>query len=73
MNARDLKIIAEARAACASGELRRMRRRMGLSQREVAAAIGLDHNAIHRWESNRHMPRTEHALLLGRFLRDLAE
>lgn len=48
-------------------KLQAARERMGLSQREFAAACGVKRGVIQLWESHRAIPRTDHAILIAEF------
>lgn len=43
----------------------RVRRRAGLSQRQLAGQLRLDRSAISRWESGQRFPTTRHLTMLG--------
>lgn len=62
----------EARDLAQSGCGRRIRVASGLSQAEVAAAIGVSPVAISRWEAGERRPRGAGAVAYARLLRDLA-
>lgn len=51
-----------------AAEVRELRARLGWSRTQVAAELGVGHNAVIRWETGRTLPKPEH---LGR-LRALA-
>lgn len=54
-----------------TGEARRIREAADLSQREAAAAVGVDGKALQRWETGANRPTTYSAVLYGRFLKAL--
>ncbi|HEY9372572.1 helix-turn-helix transcriptional regulator [Streptomyces sp.] len=54
-----------------TGEARRIRLAAGLSQREAAAAVGVDAKALHRWETGSSRPTPHSAAVYGRFLKAL--
>ena len=66
-----LQAISAARAAVRDGRLRDLRERMGLSQRELGHALGVDTSAVSRWESGDRMPREAQAVRLHGLLRVL--
>lgn len=68
----ELALIIEARDAARSGRAARLRRAAGVSQSELAAAVGVTPSAISRWESGRRYPRAEAAAAYARALRTLA-
>jgi DNA-binding XRE family transcriptional regulator len=72
MRRSDLQLIAEARTRAASGAARRLRVAAGLSQQNVASAVGVDQATVAGWESGRFLPKGKHAIAYGRLLRDLA-
>ncbi len=51
-----------------SGEARRVREQAGLSLREAAAELGVDHSTLGRWETGRVAPRRDHALAWAQLL-----
>jgi transcriptional regulator with XRE-family HTH domain len=63
----------QARAALRDGRVRKLRVRLGLSQRELAEAVGADESALSRWEAGLRVPRTAVAERLGLVLRALEE
>lgn len=56
-------------AAGVGANLRRRRRRQGLSQADLAAAIGRDRSTVSRWESGERLPTLASLTALGRALR----
>lgn len=66
----DLALIAETRAHCRSGQARQIRLAAGLTQLEVASALGVTRAAVSQWERGQRVP-AEHALAYGRLLREL--
>jgi DNA-binding transcriptional regulator YiaG len=54
--------------AIKTGQLPEIRERVGLSQGDVARALGLNQSSISRWESGKAWPRGGHALQLRRLL-----
>ena len=69
----DLSLLIEAREAAASGRAARLRRAAGLSQREVARAVGVTPGCITRWELGERRPTGAVAAEYGRVLREIAE
>ncbi len=69
----DLILLVEAREAARSGRGARLRTVAGLSQAELAAAIGVSGPCISRWEAGGRQPRGLAALAYARMLRELAE
>lgn len=65
---REVERLAKVRAACASGEARRIRQAARLSLADVAGAIGVDLTAISRWERGERSPRGAAALRYGELL-----
>jgi predicted transcriptional regulator len=53
--------------------LRRLRQAGGLSQREVAATIGVSRRAVHDYEAGTYRPRTQVWLALRKLLGDELE
>lgn len=68
-----LGLIIEAREAAASGRGERLRHAAGISQGELAEAIGVTATCISRWESGTRRPRGEAAVRYTRAIRELAE
>jgi transcriptional regulator with XRE-family HTH domain len=65
-------IVAEARAAAASGEARRLRIAAKLTQREVGSACGVSATTVAMWETGQRVPSGVPALEYGRALRQLS-
>lgn len=42
------------------GERRRLRTRVGLSQQDIADAVGVSRESVCRWETTDAVPRNEH-------------
>ena len=53
---------------CRSERISAVRRRLGMSQRELAVRLGVDSKTVCDWESGKHRPVQELALKLNRFL-----
>ena len=51
-----------ARQLLASGEGRRIREAAGISERQLAAQVGVTVGALSRWETRGRRPRVAHAL-----------
>ena len=51
------------------GRLMRFRKQAGLTQDELADALGTSASVVRNWESNRHFPRFAHVMDLCRVLR----
>lgn len=69
----NLAMLLEAREAASSGRGVRVRIAAGVSQGEVAAAVGVTPACISRWEAGERRPRGEPAARYAQVLRDLAE
>lgn len=65
------RAIAEGRAAVRDGTLRQVRKKAGLSQREIGDAVGVSQVAVYRWETERRAPRGEAAWRLNELLVEL--
>lgn len=65
MAAPDILGIALARRACVTGDARRLRLEVGISLRELAAALGVDPASVSRWERGVARPGTANAGALG--------
>lgn len=68
----DLALLIEARDAAKSGRAERLRRAAGVSQAELAGAVGVDASTVSRWERGRRLPRAPVAIAYARALRTLA-
>jgi transcriptional regulator with XRE-family HTH domain len=68
----DTLLIVEARDAAASGRGRRLRQAAGLSQPELAAAVGVSTPLVSRWEAGARRPRGNSAIRYAQLLRALA-
>lgn len=71
VKARDLAVVAETRAALASGRARALREAAGIAQAEFAATLGVARSAVSQWEAGKRTPGAEHALAYGRLLEKL--
>lgn len=60
--------VADVRARLQDGRAKTVREASGLSQSEVARAIGVHASALSRWEAGSRAPRGDAALRLGRLL-----
>jgi DNA-binding transcriptional regulator YiaG len=69
----DLALLIEARDAVRSGRGARLRLAAGISQGELAAAIGVSAPTLSRWEAGDRRPRGDAAVAYARELRKLAE
>jgi DNA-binding XRE family transcriptional regulator len=65
---RDVVAISRIRALAASGEARAIRERAGVSQAEVAKAIGVVPSSVTHYENGCRVPRGDVALRYGRIL-----
>ena len=68
----DLELLLEARAAAESGAARWLRQAAGLSQREMADAIGRTPGCVSLWEHGGRKPTGEGAIRYARALRVIA-
>jgi transcriptional regulator with XRE-family HTH domain len=72
MNAAEEELtVARVRSWLRSGRARAIRRRAGMSQADVARAIGTDAPQISRWESGMTTPHRDSALKLARLYDEL--
>ena len=69
----DLALVMEAREAARSGRGERLRTAAGISQGELAAAIGVTPACISRWEAGDRRPRGVAAMAYAQLLRSLAQ
>lgn len=70
-DAEELVELARLRRFVRTGEAEGLRERAGLSQVEVAAAVGTSNVTIHRWESGTRVPHGAPALAYWRLLQQL--
>ena len=68
----DVVLLMEARAAAASGAARWLRQAAGLSQRDLAADIGVTPGAVSHWEHGQRKPGGPAAVRYARLLRVIA-
>lgn len=71
MNTREIEntaAVAAVRAACTTGQARRIRKGANLSLQMVARAIGVSHSTVMRWEGATHLPTGPRALGYSRLL-----
>lgn len=68
MDIEALQRVSEVRRMLVSGQVREQRKRLHLSQREVASALGVAPGSVHRWEAGERLPRPELALKLAEAL-----
>jgi DNA-binding XRE family transcriptional regulator len=71
LNTSQLALLVEARKAVRSGQAARTRRAAGLSQAELAQAVGVSAPAISRWESGKRQPHGRAAIRYAQVLRML--
>lgn len=67
----ELEDLLFAREAVRSGRAASTRKAAGLSQREVADAVGVTGTAVSLWESGKRTPRGAVGRAYGRLLREL--
>lgn len=70
---RELVLLSEVRQLAAAGAITEIREKAGLSQSEIARAIGVSQAALSRWESGARRPRGKPAVALALLLRKLAQ
>lgn len=66
----EILAVAQLRADLASGRAREIRLRVGLSQADIALALGVDQPTVARWERGCR-PRRDHAARYAELLRQL--
>lgn len=69
----EVTLLAEARDAARSGRGAHLRRAAGISQAEMAAAVGVTASCVCRWEAGERRPGGDVAPSYARTLRALAE
>lgn len=62
MTIEDAIALRDLRVQTASGAARMLREAAGLSQGEVADAVGVSHVTVHRWETGESTPKGKAAL-----------
>ena len=65
--------IVKLRRSLKSGEAREVRERAGLSQADVARALGVHEMTLGGWERGQKVPRSTTALAYARLLDELRE
>jgi DNA-binding transcriptional regulator YiaG len=63
--------VSRIRKLAGSGLAKEIRVRAGISQSEVAEALGFDRSTVHRWEFGERSPRGAAALRYGELLEGL--
>lgn len=63
--------IAKARDLIRTGLGRTIRERAGLSQSELARALGVDNGTVNKWESRQRRPRGEAAQRYAQLMSEL--
>ena len=71
MKTTDLSLLVEARTAARTGEGVAVREAAGLSQGELARAVGISPGTLSRWEAGLRKPTGPAALRYARVLRAL--
>jgi transcriptional regulator with XRE-family HTH domain len=72
MRVADVELIVEARELLRSGRAARIRIEAGLSQSELARALGVSPGAVCRWEAGSRLPREREAVRFARLNRQLS-
>lgn len=73
MTITDLARLQRVRAAAANGRAREVRKRAGLTQAEIADAIGVSQPTIGLWETGKRVPRGAPALRYAEALETLEQ
>lgn len=71
MKPADLAAVSWARAACASGEARKIREDARLTLDDMASGCGVTRGAVWLWETGQRAPGRDKALAYARLLRSL--
>jgi transcriptional regulator with XRE-family HTH domain len=71
MTITDLARLTRVRVAAANGRARALRQAAGLTQAEIAAAVGVAQPTVALWESGRRVPRGAAALRYAEALETL--
>jgi len=72
MNIEDALDLVKVRGDLRSGRARAIREAVGLSQAEIARAVGVERATVALWEQGRRIPHGDPALAYGRLLAELA-
>jgi transcriptional regulator with XRE-family HTH domain len=72
MTNEELVSLTRVRRLASTGEAQALRLGAGLSLREVAAAVGISHSNLWRWEAGQRTPRGRAALAWAVLLAELA-
>jgi len=73
LSVEELLLLSEARQLAASGRGRQIRESAGVSQSELAAAIGVTIAGISKWESGQRRPTGPGAIRYAQLLRELTK
>ena len=65
---KDAAAVAAVRAACTTGQARRIRKGANLSLQMVARAVGVSHSTVMRWEGAKNLPTGVQAVAYARLL-----
>jgi DNA-binding transcriptional regulator YiaG len=69
----EIELRLEVLDACRTGRARLIRERAGISQQDIATALGTDAAAVSGWENGRRRPVGKRAVRYGQLLRLLEE
>ena len=72
MTVATIKRLAYARRALDNGQAVELREQLGLSQSEVAAALGIQQSTVWRWEHHQRTPHGDLGARYGQLLEQLA-
>jgi DNA-binding transcriptional regulator YiaG len=70
---KELLHVVSARRALAGGEMRSLRKSLGVSAAEAAHAIGVSRQTVLNWESGRSSPTRTHLLRYAKLLAGLRD
>jgi DNA-binding XRE family transcriptional regulator len=68
VNRADLTLISATRAALRDGSAKAARERAGVTQKEMAAVLGVARSAVSQWEAGKRVPGTALTVAYGRAL-----
>jgi DNA-binding transcriptional regulator YiaG len=69
----ELVAVSTARKACADGEVRNLRRALGVSVHELADTLRVRAATLSRWETGKMLPTGQRAIRLAKLLPELLD
>jgi DNA-binding transcriptional regulator YiaG len=69
----ELLAVSTARKACTSGDLRVLRKTLGVSVHEFADTVRVSGATVSRWETGKILPTGQRAIRLARLISELMD